>query len=78
MSDIEDKILGRVKKKKNPVSENNYFSADTVWKVTRPECGVSVFNGIMVYEMLSPEGKVKARKGTKRIQDKGIEFVRCL
>lgn len=77
MSDIEDKILGKDEKKSGSLrSSQNYFSSNVVWQVSRKDCGKSFVNGIMVYEMLSFEGKAKARKGKKKIIDKGFEFIR--
>lgn len=76
MSELEDKILGKDKAKKSVSRRMDYFSTTVVWKVSKAGCGTTIMNGKMVYEMLSSEAKQKAAKGTKRILDKGFEFVR--
>lgn len=76
MSELENKILGKDKAKKAPARRTDHFATAVVWKVSKPGCGTTVMNGRMVYEMMSSEAKQKAAGGTKRILDKGFEFVR--
>ena len=76
MSEIEDKILGKEKKAKNPDIKHDYFADAIVWQVFKEGCGTCSFNGKMVYEMLSTEGKRKAKKGQQKFSDNGFVFQR--
>ncbi len=76
MSVIEDKILGKNKQKKILLPDKECFAATAVWKVSKEGCGSSCFNGKMVYEMLSDEGKQKAGKGRQKFSDNGFIFQR--
>lgn len=76
MSEIEDKILGKEMKEKPEAVKKNYFSSSCIWQVSKEGCGANLANGMMVYEMLSADGKKKALKGTRKIADKGFTFER--
>lgn len=76
MSEIEDKILGKEKKQKAETVKKNIFGVDSVWLVSREGCGKNLINGLMAFEMLSPDGKKKALKGSKKLTDKGFVFER--
>lgn len=76
MSEIEDKILGKNKAKKMFLPDKECFTAAAVWKVSKDGCGSSCFNGKMVYEMLSDEGKQKASRGRQKFFDNGFVFQR--
>lgn len=73
-SEIADKVLG--KKTDNFTKNDKYLTADCVWQVYKTGCGNSRVNGLMAAEMLSPEGKKKARRGIKKITDKDFVFER--
>lgn len=76
MSEIEDKILGIEKKNSVAFVKKNVFETDAVWFVSKEGCGKNLINGVMAYEMLSPDGKRKALKGNKKISDHGFVFER--
>ncbi len=76
MSVLEDKILGKNKVSEKNIKRKDYLSADTVWFVSRDDCGTSMFNGRMVQEMLSAKGKHKARCGQQKFSDGGFIFQR--
>ncbi|MBE6451798.1 MAG: hypothetical protein E7016_07575 [Alphaproteobacteria bacterium] len=76
MSKIEDKILGKEKSLPAQQHKKDIFSTAVVWTVSREGCGSNLINGKMAYEMLSPDGKKKALKGSKKISDKGFVFER--
>ena len=76
MSKIEDKILGKEKALLAQQHKKDIFSTAVVWTVSREGCGSNLINGKMAYEMLSPDGKKKALKGSKKISDKGFVFER--
>ena len=76
MSEIEDKILGREKKAKSPAVKHDYFADTVVWQVSKEGCGTCSFNGKMVYEMLSADGKRNAKKGQQKFSDNGFVFQR--
>lgn len=76
MSKIEDKILGKEKALPKEQHKKDIFSTAVVWTVSREGCGSNLINGKMAYEMLSPNGKKKALKGSKKISDKGFIFER--
>lgn len=74
MSELEDKILGKEKKVKPLRVQKDVFGTDMVWSVKKNGCGQCLFNGRMIYEMISPEGKAKARKGVKKFTDGNFVF----
>ena len=76
MSDLEDKILGKEKRNTSKAKPQNIFSAENVWKISRPKCGITLTNGVIASEMFSPEGKAKALKGNKKIVDSNCVFER--
>ena len=76
MTIIEDKILGNEKSLSKKHLQKDVFSANVVWSVSKQGCGANLANGKMIYEMLSPDGKKKALKGSKKITDKGFIFER--
>ncbi len=77
MSEIEDKVLGREIKTAAAVKQKNYFGSQIIWQVCKKGCGPVFFNGSMVYEMLTSDGKQKARKGVKKLEDGEFVFERC-
>ena len=76
MTEIEDKILGKVKQSPKQYIQKDVFASNVVWSVSKTGCGSNLVNGKMAYEMLSANGKIKAFKGIKKISDKGFVFER--
>jgi len=76
MSEIEDKVLGREKKSVAAGKQKNHFGPQTIWQVCKKGCGPVFFNGNMVYEMLTSDGKQKAQKGVKKFEDGEFVFER--
>lgn len=75
MSEIENKILGKKEKEQAPAApKNDLFAADRIWEVTKEGCGVSTFNGKMVYEMLDFKTKELIKDGAKTAQYNGFSF----
>lgn len=76
MTEIEDKILGKVKQMPKQYIQKDVFASNIVWSVSKIGCGSNLVNGKMAYEMLSPNGKAKALRGNKKISDNGFVFER--
>ena len=76
MTEIEDKILGKVKYSAKKNIQKDVFVSDVVWVVSKQGCGSNLVNGKMAYEMLSASGKERALKGNKKFSDKGFIFER--
>lgn len=77
MSEIEDKILGRRKRKSPDLTKNMLFGKSAIWSVFKAECGKTLVNGQMAYEMISGERKKEVLKGKLKIKDGDFEF-ECL
>lgn len=75
MTEIENKILGKTDKRKLS-AEQKYLTSAIVWKVSKSGCGSSLFNGLMVSEMLGSEAKKKALQGCRKISENGFVFER--
>jgi hypothetical protein len=77
MSEIKDKVLGVKTKKARIVPLANVLTADCVWKVTKQGCGTSVFDGLMVAQMLDRADKAKILSGQTHLTSGLYEFELC-
>lgn len=75
MSEIENKILGRKEKENMPEApKNDLFAVNRIWQVKKDGCGVSIFNGKMVYEMMDAKTKGIIANGAKNAEYNGFTF----
>lgn len=73
--DLEKKILGEVEEKKaEPKTKANWLADNTIWEVTRKGCGKTIFNGLMVREMLDANTKTVVLDGKKEVEYNGFKF----
>lgn len=77
MSEVEDKILGKLKKTDKEALCKDYLAADNIWKIRRYGCVVMLTNGLIAAEQMDAEAKAKALKGVKKITCKDFVFERA-
>lgn len=73
--DLEKKILGEVEEKKAEVKAvPDYLTAKYTWEISNKDCGKTIFNGLMVKEMLDTNSKAVVRSGKKDLEYNGFKF----